>query len=198
MIDRNHALPVIRQARALGVSRSSVYDIPQPVPAEDPNLVRRLDEMYLDHPCAGARMLWDLLRRDGVAVGRRHVSTLMKRMGIEAIYRQPNTSKPAPGHKIYPYVLRGVTIDQPNQVWAKDISYMPMRRDFVYLVAVVDMFARRVPSHRVPITMEAEFCVEALKEGWSNMESLRYSILTRAVSSPASTSAACCSMRKCR
>ena len=122
MIDRNHALPVIRQARALGVSRSSVYDIPQPVPAEDLNLVRRLDEMYLDHPCAGARMLWDLLRRDGVAVGRRHVSTLMKRMGIEAIYRQPNTSKPAPGHKIYPYLLRGVTIDQPNQVWAKDIS----------------------------------------------------------------------------
>ena len=164
MIDRNHALPVTRQAKALGVSRSSVYYIPRPVPAEDLRLMRRLDELHLDHPYAGARMLRDLLRREGVAVGRRHVSTLMKRMGIEAIYRRPNTSKPAPGHKIYPYLLRGVKIVRPNQFWATDISYIPMRRGFVYLVAVVDVFTRRVLSHRLSITMEAEFCVEALKE----------------------------------
>ena len=164
MIDRNHALPITRQAKALGVSRSSVYYIPRPVPAEDLKLMRRLDELHLDHPYAGARMLRDLLRREGVAVGRRHVSSLMKRMGIEAIYRRPNTSKPAPGHKIYPYLLRGVKIERPNQVWATDISYIPMRRGFVYLVAVVDVFTRRVLSHRLSITMEADFCVEALKE----------------------------------
>ena len=162
MIDRNHALPITRQAKALGVSRSSVYYIPRPVPAEDLKLMRRLDELHLDHPYAGARMLRDLLRREGVAVGRRHVSSLMKRMGIEAIYRRPNTSKPAPGHKIYPYLLHGVKIERPNQFWATDISYIPMRRGFVYLVAVVDVFTRRVLSHRLSITMEAEFCVEAL------------------------------------
>jgi putative transposase len=138
--------------------------MPRPVPAEDLKLMRRLDELHLDHPFAGARMLRDLLRRAGVTVGRRHVSTLMKRMGIEAIYRRPNTSKPTPEHKIYPYLLRGVKIDRPNQVWATDISYIPMRRGFVYLVAIVDVFTRRVLSHRVSITMEAEFCVEALKE----------------------------------
>lgn len=164
MIDRNHALPITRQAKALGVSRSSVYYMPRPVPAEDLKLMRRLDELHLDHPYAGARMLRDLLRREGVAVGRRHVSSLMKRMGIEAIYRRPNTSKPAPGQKIYPYLLHGVKIERPNQVWATDISYIPMRRGFVYLVAVVDVFTRRVLSHRLSITMEAEFCVEALKE----------------------------------
>ena len=164
MIDRDHDLPITRQAKALGVARSSVYYTPRPVSAEDMKLMRRLDELHLDHPFAGARMLRDLLRRDGVVVGRRHVSTLMKRMGIEAIYRRPNTSKPTPGHKIYPYLLRGVTIDRPNQVWATDISYIPMRRGFVYLVAVVDVFTRRVLSHRLSITMEAAFCVEALKE----------------------------------
>ena len=164
MIDRNHALPVTRQAKALGVSRSSVYYIPRPVPAEDLKLMRRLDELHLDHPYAGTRMLRDLLRREGVTVGRRHVSTLMKRMGIEAIYRRPNTSKPTPGHKIYPYLLRGMKIERPNQVWATDISYIPMRRGFVYLVAVIDVFTRRILSHRLSITMEAEFCVEALKE----------------------------------
>ena len=109
-------------------------------------------------------MLRDLLRREGVAVGRRHVATLMKRMGIEALYRRPNTSKPAPGHKIYPYLLRGVTIERPNHVWAMDISYIPMRRGFVYLAAVVDVASRRVLAHRVSIGMEAAFCIEALEE----------------------------------
>ncbi|MGJ0426215.1 IS3 family transposase [Methylocystis sp.] len=164
MIDRDHDLPVARQAKAVGVARSSVYYKPRPVSAEDLDLMRRIDELHLEHPFAGARMLRDLLRREGVAVGRRHVATLMKRMGIEAIYRRPNTSKPSPGHKVYRYLLRCVKIEQPNQVWATDISYIPMRRGFVYLAAVVDVFTRRVLSHRVSITMEAAFCVEALEE----------------------------------
>jgi putative transposase len=164
MIDRDHDLSIARQAKALGVARSSVYYKPRPVTAEDLELMRRLDELHLEHPFAGARMLRDLLRREGVAVGRRHVATLMKRMGIEAIYRRPNTSKPAPGHKVYLYLLRGVKIERPNQVWATDISYIPMRRGFVYLTAVVDVFSRRVLAYRVSITMEAAFCVEALEE----------------------------------
>ncbi|BDV36388.1 transposase (plasmid) [Methylocystis iwaonis] len=150
--------------KALGVARSTVYYKPRPVTAEDLKLMHRLNELHLEHPFAGARMLRDLLRREGVAVGRRHVATLMKRMGIEAIYRRPNTSKPAPGHKVYPYLLRGVKIERPNQVWATDISYIPMRRGFVYITAVVDVFSRRVLAYRVSITMEAAFCVEALEE----------------------------------
>src|SRR5271165_2628046 len=164
MIDRRHAFPINGQARMLGLSRSTVYYKPRPVSAEDLKLMRRIDELHLDYPFAGARMLRDLLRREGVVVGRLHVATLMKRMGIEALYRRPNTSKPAPGHKIHPYLLRGVTIDRPNHVWAMDISYIPMRRGFVYLAAVVDVASRRVLAHRVSITMEAAFCVEALEE----------------------------------
>ena len=164
MIDHGHDLPIARQAKALGLARSTVYYMPRPVSAEGLKLMRRLDELHLDYPFAGARMLRDLLRRGGVVVGRRHVATLMKRMGIEAIYRRPNTSKPAPGHKIYPYLLRGVTIERRDHVWAMDISYIPMRRGFVYLAAVVDVASRRVLSHRVSITMEAAFCVEALEE----------------------------------
>lgn len=148
----------------LGLSRSTVYYKSRPVSAEDLKLMRRLDELHLDYPFVGARMLRDLLRREGAVVGRRHVATLMKRMGIEAIYRRPNTSKPAAGHKIYPYLLRDVKIDRPDHVWAMDISYIPMRRGFVYLAAVVDVASRRVLSHRVSITMEAPFCVEALEE----------------------------------
>lgn len=164
MIDRSHAFPIKGQARMLGLSRSTVYYKSRPVSAKDLKLMRRLDELHLDYPFAGARMLRDLLRREGAVVGRRHVATLMKRMGIEAIYRRPNTSKPAAGHKIYPYLLRGVKIDRPDHVWAMDISYIPMRRGFVYLAAVVDVASRRVLSHRVSITMEAAFCVEALEE----------------------------------
>jgi putative transposase len=164
MIAPGHALSIARQAKALGLARSSVYYKPRPVSAEDLVLMRRLDELHLDHPFAGARMLRDLLRRAGVAVGRRHVATLMKRMGIAALYRRPNTSKPSAAHKIYPYLLRGVKIEKPNHVWAMDITYIPMRRGFVYLAAVVDVASRRVLSHRVSITMETEFCVEAVRE----------------------------------
>ncbi|MBA2702648.1 MAG: IS3 family transposase [Blastocatellia bacterium] len=164
MIDRKHDLSLTRQAKALNISRGAVYYKPRPVSAEDLAIMRRIDELHLDYPFAGSRMLRDLLGRESVLIGRRHVATLMKRMGIEAIYRRPNTSKPAPGHKIFPYLLRGVTIERANQVWATDITYIPMARGFVYLVAVIDWFSRRVLSHRLSITMEADFCVEALEE----------------------------------
>ncbi len=164
MIDGAHALPIVRQAKVLNISRGCVYYKPRPLSAADLAIMRRIDELHLERPFAGARMLRDFLNREGVAIGRRHVATLMKRMGIEAIYRRPNTSKPAPGHKIYPYLLRGLKVERPNQVWATDITYIPMARGFVYLVAVVDWFSRRVLAHRVSITMEADFCVEALEE----------------------------------
>ncbi|MEY9397888.1 hypothetical protein ABIF66_008704 [Bradyrhizobium japonicum] len=164
MIDRDHDLSIVRQAKVLKLARSTVYYEPRPVSAEDLALMRRLDELHLDYPFAGARMLRSLLRREGVYAGRRHIATLMKRMRIEAVYRRPNTSKPAPGHKIYPYLLRGLKIERPDHAWAMDITYIPMRRGFVYLAAVVDVFSRRVLAHRVSITMEAAFCVEAVQE----------------------------------
>ena len=164
MIDRGHDLSLVRQAKALNISRGSVYYQPRAVSPEDLAIMRRIDELHLERPFAGSRMLRDFLNREGISVGRRHVATLMKRMGVAAIYRKRSTSKPAPGHKIYPYLLRGVKVDRPNQVWATDITYIPMARGFVYLVAVIDWFTRRVLSHRVSITMEAGFCVEALEE----------------------------------
>ena len=164
MIDRGHDLPIVQQAKALGISRGSVYHLPRPVPAADLAVMRRMDELHLELPFAGSRMLRDLLNTEGITIGRRHVATLMKRLRIEAIYRKPNTSKPTPGHKIYPYLLRGLTIDRPNQVWAMDITYVPMARGFVYLAAVMDWFSRRVLSWRLSITMEADFCVEAVEE----------------------------------
>lgn len=164
MIDRDHDLPVVRQARLLDISRSSVYYLPRPVSPGDLALMRRIDELHLDYPFAGARMLRDLLGREGFTVGRLHVSTLMKRMGIEAIYRRPNTSKPAPGHKVYPYLLRRLAVTQPNQVWAIDITYIPMARGFVYLAAVVDWFSRRVLAWRLSISMDVSFCIEAVEE----------------------------------
>jgi putative transposase len=164
MIDRSHELPLTRQAQVLGLSRGSLYYQPRPVSAADLAVMRRIDELHLDYPFAGSRMLRDLLRGEGVAIGRQHVITLMRRMAIEAIWRRPNTSKPAPGHKIYPYLLRDFVVDRPNQVWAMDITYIPMKRGFVYLAAVVDWHTRRVLSWRVSITMEADFCIEAVKE----------------------------------
>lgn len=164
MIDRDHALALTRQAKLLKVSRGSLYYQARPVPAADLAIMRRIDELHLDYPFAGSRMLRDLLRGEGVTIGREHVATMMKRMGIEAIYRRPNTSKPAPGYKIYPYLLRSVAVERPNQAWAMDITYIPMARGFVYLTAVVDWFSRRVLSWRVSITMEVAFCLEAVEE----------------------------------
>ena len=164
MIDREHDLPVTRQAQVLRISRGAVYYQPRAVSAADLAIMRLIDALHLDYPFAGSRMLRDLLGRAGVSAGRRHVGTLMKRMGIEAIYRRPHTSKPAPGHRIYPYLLRGVAVVRPDQVWCTDITYIPMARGFVYLVAIVDWFSRRVLAHRVSITLTTDFCIEALEE----------------------------------
>ena len=170
MIDPEHDLSIKRQAEVLDISRSSVYYRQRPVSAEDLCLMRQVDELHLNYPFAGSRMLRDLLSHQGLEVGRRHVRTLMRRMGIEAIYRRPNTSKPAPGHRIYPYLLRGLAITRPNQAWAMDISYIPMARGLVYLAAVVDWFSRRVLAWRLSITMDVSFCIEALDEALSKNE----------------------------
>jgi putative transposase len=131
MIDREHSLPLAQQAKALSISRGTLYYVSRPVPAADLALMRRIDELHLEYPFAGSRMMQGLLKKGGFSAGRLHVATLMKRMGIAAIYRRPNTSKPEPGHKIYPYLLRNVPILRPNQVWAMDITYIPMARGFV-------------------------------------------------------------------
>ncbi|NKE68859.1 IS3 family transposase [Ramlibacter sp. RBP-2] len=164
MIDRDHALTVTRQAELLAISRGSVYYLPRAVSAPDLALMRRLDELHLEHPFMEARMLRNQLWRDGVRVGRRHVTTLMLRMGIEALAPQPGTSKRAPGHKIYPYLLRKLSITQSNQVWALDTTYIPMARGFVYLTAVVDVASRRVLAHRVAITLEAVHAKEVIAQ----------------------------------
>ena len=137
MIDREHDLPITRQARVLRISRGSVYYLPRPVPEADLAIMRQLDELHLEFPFAGSRMLRGLLARMGCQIGRRHVKTLMQRMGIEALYRRPRTTKPEPGHKIHPYLLRGMALTRPNQVWAMDITYIPMARGFVYLAVVL-------------------------------------------------------------
>src|SRR5213596_870517 len=164
MIEPAHDLAITKQARALNISRGSVYYLPRPVPEADLAIMRRLDRLHLEFPFAGSRMLRGLLAAEGCKIGRRHVKTLMKRMGIEALYRRPRTTKPEPGHKIYPYLLRGMEIVRPNQVWAMDITYIPMARGFVYLAVVLDWFSRRVLSWRLSITMEAAFCVETLED----------------------------------
>jgi putative transposase len=170
MIDRGHDLPVRKQAEVLQISRSTVYYEPRPVSESDLMLMRRIDELHLEYPFAGSRMLRDMLSRQGFEVGRRHVRTLMRRMAMEAIYRRPNTSTPAPEHRIYPYLLRGLAITRPNQVWAMDITYIPMARGFVYLAAVVDWFSRRVLAWKLSITMETAFCIDALDEALSRNE----------------------------
>ena len=164
MIDRNHPLPITRQAKALGVARSTVYALPRPVCERDLDLMQRIDRLHLQMPFAGARMLRDLFHQDAVKVGRKHIATLMKRMGIEALYRKPRTTKKHPGHRISPYLLRGLTINRPNQVYAMDITYIPMAKGFVYLVAVLDWYSRKVLSWRVSITMDVHFCLAALEE----------------------------------
>ena len=164
MIDRKHNLPITRQAEVLRISRGSLYYLPRPVSAADLEVMRRLDQLHLEYPFAGSRMLRGLLAAEGSKFGRRHVKTLMRRMGIEALYRRPRTTKPEPGHKVYPYLLRGIEITRPNQVWAMDITYIPMARGFVYLAVVLDWFSRRVLSWQLSITMEEAFCVETLED----------------------------------
>jgi putative transposase len=164
MIDPSHRLPIVRQAQLLDLSRSSVYYRPQPTSDADLALMRRIDELHLEHPFAGSRMLRDLLRREGFDVGRKHVTTLMRKMGIEALYQKPRTSGRDREHPVLPYLLRGMTIDRTNQVWAMDTTYIPMRRGFVYLTAVVDWASRRVLAFRVSISLAADAAVDALKE----------------------------------
>ena len=164
MIDRDHALRITKQAELVGIARSTVYYLSRPVSADDLALMREIDALHTEFPFAGARMLRGLLAAKGSKVGRRHVKTLMRRMGVEALYRKPRTTKPEPGHKIFPYLLRGLEITRPNQVWAMDITYIPMAKGFVYLTVVLDWFSRRVLAWRMSITMEAAFCVDALEE----------------------------------
>ena len=164
MIDRDHELPLKRQAELVGVSRGSVYYLPKPASEADLRLMRTIDELHLEHPFAGSRMLRDMLKARGFEVGRKHVATLMRRMGIEALYRKPNTSRRHPQHQIYPYLLRGLAVERANQVWAMDITYIPMARGFVYLAAIIDWYSRKVLAWEVSISMEADFCVRVLDE----------------------------------
>lgn len=167
MIDATHALPISRQAQLAGISRGSVYSVPKSVSAADLVLMRRLDELHLEHPFMGARMLRDQLNREGFDVGRKHVGTLMKRMGMAALYRKPGTSTKHPGHDVYPYLLRGLTINRANQVWALDTTYIPMAKGFVYLTAVMDWASRKVLASRVAITLEACHAVDVLHEAFT-------------------------------
>jgi putative transposase len=167
MIDGHHALSINRQAQLAGISRGSVYYLPRPVSATDLALMRRMDALHLEYPFMGTRMLRDQLNRKGFNVGRKHVGTLMKRMGIEALYRKPGTSKKHPSHEIYPYLLRDLAINRANQVWALDMTFIPMDKGFVYLTAVVDWASRRVLAAKVAITLEACHAVEVLQEAFN-------------------------------
>ena len=165
MIERDgRKLTVKRQAELLDLSRSSVYYTPRPISERDLKLMRRLDELHLKWPFYGARKLARELRKEGQDVGRRHVGTLMRRMGIEALYRRPRTSLPARGAALYPYLLSGLSIERPNQVWTSDITYLPMAHGFMYLVAILDVASRKVLAFRLSNTLTADFCVEALEE----------------------------------
>ena len=164
MIDPTHILPVVRQCQLLRLSRSTAYYQPRPVSDTVLALMRRIDELHLQYPFAGARMLRDLLRQEGQTIGRRHVASLMRRMGITALYRKPCTTQRHPAHRIYPYLLRDVAITRPNQVWAADITYIPMRRGNVYLFAILDWASRRVLAWRLSNTLTTDFCLEAVRE----------------------------------
>ena len=164
MIERKHDLTITQQARLVGLSRSSVYYKAQPVSPRDITIMNLIDRLHTDWPFAGARMLRDMLRRDGHHIGRRHVATLMRRMGIEALYCKKNTSRRNPEHQVYPYLLRGLTIERPNQVWCTDISYIPMSRGFLYLCAVLDWATRKVLAWRLSNTLTTDFCLEAVEE----------------------------------
>jgi len=164
MIDRTHPLPVTRQARLLGLSRSSVYYEPVPVNATDLALMAAMDEIHMKLPFYGIRRIRGELRDRGLAVGRQHVATLMRTMGMQALHPKRRLSAPHPGHKVYPYLLRGMDVTAAGQVWCADITYLPMARGFCYLVAIMDWASRRVLSFRLSNTLDASFCIEALEE----------------------------------
>lgn len=164
MIGRTHDLPVAQQCRILWLARSTAYYRPQETSAADLALMHRIDELPLEYPFAGSRMLRDMLRQEGHRIGRKHVVTLMKKMGIEALYRKPNTSRRPPAHPVYPYLLRNMEITRPKHVFAADITYIPMKRGFVYLFAVMDWASRRVLAWRLSNTLTTDFCIEAVQE----------------------------------
>lgn len=164
MIDKDHDLPVVRQCQILKLSRSSVYYLPMPASMETLRLMKRIDELHMAYPFYGSRKLKVLLRREGFDVGRRHVQTLMSKLGIEALYRKPRLSIPGDGHRIYPYLLRDMKVERPNQVWCTDITYIPLSKGFAYLVAVMDWHSRKVLAWRLSNTMETDFCIDALEE----------------------------------
>jgi len=165
MLDQAYGdLSLRRQCKLFGISRSSAYYKPHPVKAEDLEIMRIIDEQYLKTPTYGSRTMRNHLRRLGYKINRKRVQRLMRKMGIESIYPRPRTSKPHPEHRIYPYLLKGMEINEPNMVWAADITYILMRRGFMYLVAVMDWYSRKVLSWRVSNTLDADFCVSALEE----------------------------------
>jgi putative transposase len=164
MIDRDHALPLAHQAQLLNLSRGGLYYEPVPTSPEDLELMREIDRLHTEHPFAGARMLRDMLRLKGYRVGRRRVGRLMRLMGIEALYCEKKGTTSNPAHKVYPYLLRGLVIDQPNRVWCADITYIPMRRGFLYLFAVLDWATRRVLTWRLSNSLSAEFCIDAVED----------------------------------
>ena len=169
MIDRDQPeVSVVRQCDLLNVSRSSVYYSPAETSEDEHELMRLMDKQYLRTPFYGSRKMTAWLRRQGYPVNRKRVQRLMRRMGIEAIYRRPRTTRPDAGHKVYPYLLRDLRIDKVNQVWATDITYIPMAKGFIYLVCIMDWRSRYVLSWRLSNTLEAHFCVDALEEALSS------------------------------
>src|SRR4051794_7079350 len=192
MIAPEAGLSISRQCTLLGVARSSFYYRPRPESGEELELLKRLDQIFTNHPVYGSRRLQVALSREGVSVGRRRVRRLMKKLGLWAVRPKRNTSKRHPEHKVYPYLLRGQTIDQANQVWAADVTYIPMQQGFLYLVAIIDWATRRVLSWRLSNTLTAGFCVEALSETSLGSASPASSIPIRVRNSPATRSPRCC------
>lgn len=165
MLDSKHpGLSLTRQCKLLDINRSSVYYKPRPIRAEDLEMMKLIDEQYMKRPACGSRSMRDHLNKQGYKVNRKRVQRLMRLMGLEAIYPKPKTSKPHPGHRIYPYLLKGLDINRPDMVWATDITYIPLRRGFMYLVAIMDRHSRKVLSWRVSNTLDSEFCVSALEQ----------------------------------
>lgn len=163
MIDRGHALPLSHQAELLNLSRGGLYYKPVPISDADLELMREMDRLHTEYPFAGARMLRDFLKRRGYQIGRRHVGRLMGLMGIKALYRKKKGTKTNPEHPVYPYLLRNLVVDCPNQVWCADISYIPMRRGFLYLFAVLDWSTRRVLTWRLSNSLTTDFCIDAVE-----------------------------------
>jgi len=185
------ALPIFQQCRLLAVSRSSVYRRPAEVSKEDRAIMALIDRQYLARPYYGSRRMAAWLAIQGHLVNRKRVQRLMRLMGLVAVYQRPNTSKPAPENKVYPYLLGGLSIARGNQVWCADITYIPMARGFLYLVVIMDWVSRAVLAWQLSNTLGADFCVEALRRRWHSTASLKSSTRTRVASSPAPSSSAC-------